>query len=235
MRNETDRDRIMRQGREALKMLDKDKNWTWWRTVGEALITLRHEAMDEALTNTPEGGAYNRAFGRKLREERLEFDKGDRSRLFDVMDHLPAIEAWRATLSLTERRKLNHPSTVWRKWQAATKIPEPRATPAGVDARPSLAALEDEIAQARAHIADLEASRGDAALTLEDHLYGLLTESRGYLRLSSAWNGRLEALAVLPHKELAELAGKLADLAKVAKREATKQKASRSHVPVVAS
>jgi hypothetical protein len=230
MRNETDRDRIMRQGREALKMLDKDKNWTWWRTVGEALITLRHEAMDEAMTNRIEGGAYNRAFGRKLREERLEFDGGDRKRLFDCMDNLPAIEAWRATLSLTERRKLNHPSTVWRKWQATTKVPEPRPTPAGADARPSLAALEEELAQARAHIADLEASRGEASQS----------EDKDKERCSFCGKPEMLCLLLIAGRynkdmlicdECAYVCAQMA--ADKRAEEATKRKARRSHAPAV--
>ena len=64
-------------------------------------------------------------------KEKLDFDKGDRSRLLDVMDRLPAIESWRNTLTRTERMRLNHPSTVWRKWKAASAEREtlPQAAP----------------------------------------------------------------------------------------------------------
>ena len=46
-------------------------------------LLFANEAMAEARTNRPEGGAYNRIFGEKLRDEHLDFDKGDRSRLFE--------------------------------------------------------------------------------------------------------------------------------------------------------
>jgi hypothetical protein len=37
------------------------------------------------------------------------------------MDNRLAIEAWRMDLSKMERSKWNHPTTVWRKWQADQK------------------------------------------------------------------------------------------------------------------
>jgi hypothetical protein len=44
-----------------------------------------------------------------------------RRRLFEVMDHLPEIEAWRQTLTPRERAGLNHPSTVLRRWKIAKR------------------------------------------------------------------------------------------------------------------
>jgi hypothetical protein len=46
------------------------------------------------------------------------------------MDRLPAIESWRNTLTRTERMRLNHPSTVWRKWKAAIAERETLPRPA---------------------------------------------------------------------------------------------------------
>jgi hypothetical protein len=39
------------------------------------------------------------------------------------MDQLHEIETWRATLTPTERLRLNHPSAVLRKWKSATATP----------------------------------------------------------------------------------------------------------------
>lgn len=164
MRNEGEREKVLRLGRQSLDMLNKDQNFTWWLDVGEALIMLRAEAMAKACTNRPEGGAYNRIFGAALHDEKLEFDKGDRSRLFEVMDNRLAIEEWRGRLSPHERRKLNHPSTVLRKWKAATRVPEPDEAKG-----PSpMAKMKDvnydlmrENNQLKAHIKDLEDARAD--------------------------------------------------------------------------
>ena len=169
MRNESERDKVLRIGRDSLKMLDKDQNWSWWMDVGEAILLLREEAMAEAVTNRPEGGAYDRIFGEKLRDEKLDFDKGDRSRLFSVMDNRAAIEEWRATLTTSERRKLNHPSTVWRKWKAATTIPEDREKAPSKSEKLLEVNLElvDEVDRLKAHIADLEASREERLAAAE--------------------------------------------------------------------
>jgi hypothetical protein len=104
------RESVLHEGREALKRLKGDLSWPDWIKVGKGLLIGREEckkACGLENTNSPPnrwGGAYSRAFAKWLEKEQLEFDKGDRSRLFDVMDNLPAIEAWRGNLTLPERR-----------------------------------------------------------------------------------------------------------------------------------
>jgi hypothetical protein len=155
---QSNRHTILKTGRASLEMLNKGQNWICWIDVGKALVLLRQEAMAEAGTNRPEGSAYNRLFGAKVRDERLDFDKSDRARLFQVMDNLPAIEAWRATLADNERRRFNHPSTVVRRWKGATKVREP-----GQRRGSSLA---EELDAVRAHIAELEATRREESRTV---------------------------------------------------------------------
>jgi hypothetical protein len=50
------------------------------------------------------------------------------------MEERPAVEDWRATLTDYERRNLNNPVVVWRKWTAATRAKKPRPRSAGVSA-----------------------------------------------------------------------------------------------------
>jgi hypothetical protein len=48
------------------------------------------------------------------------------------MDHLKEIDDWLQKLPVTERLRLNHPSSVWRRWKAATREPdysEPKPSP----------------------------------------------------------------------------------------------------------
>ena len=100
------------------------------------------------------------AIGEWLARYKLDdMDKGDRSRLFAVMDNLPMIEEWRQTLTLSERLKLNHPSAVLRKWKAAVEPEKPKTDKPTL--RDSVIALDEENARLKAHIAELEAARED--------------------------------------------------------------------------
>jgi hypothetical protein len=158
---EDERDRVARQGTQAWQRLKKEKSWIDWLKVGEALQVGREWAMNQAMTNRPEGKAYNIAFGEWLGKYKLDdMDKGDRSRLFTVMENLPQIDQWRQTLTLTERLKLNHPNAVLRKWKAFMRpearneqgLPKPTL-------RDSVVTLSEENAALKAHIAELEAAR----------------------------------------------------------------------------
>jgi hypothetical protein len=50
------------------------------------------------------------------------------------MEERPAVEEWRSTLTDYERRNLNNPVIVWRKWTAATKVKKLKPRTAGVSA-----------------------------------------------------------------------------------------------------
>ena len=121
---EKNRDRIGQAGRAAWKRLKAGANWNDWMSVGEALLIGREVAMAEAGTNAPEGKGYILAFNRWLATYELnDIDKSARAKLFTVMAHRSEIEAFRATLSSSDRLKLNHPTTVLRHWQAKTQVP----------------------------------------------------------------------------------------------------------------
>jgi hypothetical protein len=179
--NETELGRVSRQGTEAWRRLKKEKSWRDWIAVGEALTAGRDWAMNQALTNQPIGKAYNMAFGEWLQRYKLDdMDKGDRSRLFTVMDNLGMIEEWRRTLTQTQRLALNHPNAVLRKWQKAIE-PEPEGEPKPT-LRDSVANLSEdnhakdgEIAQLKARIVELEEELATAATcphcgsTYKDH------------------------------------------------------------------
>jgi hypothetical protein len=109
----------IREGREAWERIQNKQRWEDWLAVGKANVVGRAEAMQEARVNKPKGRRYNSAFTPWQYKHGFEnLDKADRCRLFEVMDHLPEIEAWRQTLTPRERAGLNHPSTVLRRWKA---------------------------------------------------------------------------------------------------------------------
>ncbi len=131
--NPTDREQSsILHGQEAWDRLGRDHTWENWRHVGAALLIGRSRAMREAGVNRPVGRRYNVLFAAWLNKFGFEnLDKGDRSRLFAVMDHLHEIETWRATLTPTQRLRLNHPSAVLRKWKSANAIARNRSPAKG--------------------------------------------------------------------------------------------------------
>jgi hypothetical protein len=120
----------LRRGQEAWHRLKKGSTFEDWKQVGAAHVLGRTAAMREAHVNKPEGRNYNAAFGRWQKQCGFDdLDKAARSRLFEMMDHLAKIEGWRATLTVTQRLDLNHPTAVVRRWKAATAAPKPNTEP----------------------------------------------------------------------------------------------------------
>jgi hypothetical protein len=124
----------IRHGQEAWYRLRGGSSWSDWVAVGTAHVIGRTTAMRNGRTNKPKGRSYNAAFSAWQKKFSFEgLDKGDRFRLFDVMDHLKEIDGWLKKLPESERLRLNHPSSVWRRWKAATAAPksdtEPKTSP----------------------------------------------------------------------------------------------------------
>jgi hypothetical protein len=190
MKFEKDADKVGRAGQAAMARLKKDKTWGDWLLVGEALVMGRTVAMRQAETNRPEGRAYTEIFSQWLKHYKLDeqssgLDKSARSKIFTVMEHRPEIEIWRATLGQVKRLDLNHPVTVLRHWQKATKVskPKPPKEP-------------DQIQAMAAHIAELESARevakpstlAGAREAYLSHLHRLPIEQ---------WRAELEALETM--------------------------------------
>jgi hypothetical protein len=142
---------IIEKGKGAWRRLREHASWQDWKMVGAALVVGRADAMRDGHVNKPRGRSYNAAFNAWLKKFGFQdMDSGDRARLFQVMDHLAEIEAWLEKLGKEkpkERLHLNNPSSVLRKWKAATAVPDPNA-PAKVSpyqkVSESVAALQEE-------------------------------------------------------------------------------------------
>jgi hypothetical protein len=135
----------IRHGQEAWGRLRTGSTWADWVAVGMAHVIGRTTAMRDGHINKPKGRSYNVAFSAWQKKFGFEgLDKGDRSRLFDVMDHLKEIDGWLHKLPESERLRLNHPSSLWRRWKAATATPKPDTEP-----KPSaMQKLKDELVAA---------------------------------------------------------------------------------------
>jgi len=80
------------------------------------------------------------------------------------MEERPAVEEWRATLPDYERRSLNNPIIVWRKWTAATRVKKPKPRTASVSASEHRRA-QAMIGQLQARIGELEEEAQSARAT----------------------------------------------------------------------
>jgi hypothetical protein len=173
-----DRNIHIKRGQEAWLRHKEDATWNDWMAIGQALSIGREDAMAAAGTNAPVGSRYNVEFGNWLVRHKFDdIDKGDRSRLFDVMANLPAIEEWRHALPQNQRLKFNHPNTVLRRWKADTvvkqpKDPKPTLRDSVVNLSEDNAAKDLEIAGLKAHVAELESSPETTADVTADKLLG---------------------------------------------------------------
>jgi hypothetical protein len=170
--NPTDREQsTILHGQEAWHRLGRDHTWENWSHVGAALLIGRSGAMREAGVNRPVGRRYNVLFAAWLNKFGFEnLDKADRSRLFAVMDHLHEIETWRATLTPTQRLRLNHPSAVFRKWKSANAISQnqnSRLSPIK-KCREENSALKQEILRLRREYERFGGDRWEPAYRPED-------------------------------------------------------------------
>ena len=170
-----DAERLEQIGRAAMQAWSRVKKaqtrmWGEWMTIGEGLMEGRNWAMKKASTNRPEGKAFVLAYSEWLRRFKLDdMDGADRAKLLQLMEERPAVEEWRATLPDPVRRSLNHPTIVWRKWRAATRVKKAKPRSAGFSAaemgraratveqlQERIAELEQELTAARERIAELE-------------------------------------------------------------------------------
>jgi hypothetical protein len=109
---------------EAAHRIKSGQHWTDWMMVGDGLMVGRHKAMYAAGTNAPKGKGYAKAFSRWMstRPWALDLDNPTRNDLFWCVDRRSEIEAWRDTLAQNERARINHPSSMKRRFEATHKI-----------------------------------------------------------------------------------------------------------------
>jgi hypothetical protein len=140
-------------GQAAWRRLASDPTWEDWKKVGQAHVIGRTKAMREAHVNRPIGRRYSAAFATWQKECGFETDKGDRARLFEVMGRLGEIEEWRRKLTAPERLRLNHPTSVLRKWKDAVSEPNrPPQTSPIAKLKLSVTSLEEQNARLRREV-----------------------------------------------------------------------------------
>src|SRR5580704_4289187 len=92
--------------------------WDQYVIIGEAMAAARAMIMRQRHLNQPAGPSYQRAFREWLASFGLDdMDKGTRSRLCGLIDHLPEVQGMMAAWSDAERADRGHPNTVHRYFQ----------------------------------------------------------------------------------------------------------------------
>jgi hypothetical protein len=226
-----DRETHIRRGQEAWQrhIQKGDATWNDWMAIGDALLIGRQDAMAAAETNQPIGSRYNSKFGSWLARHRFDtIDKNDRSHLIEVIDNRPAIEAWRATLTLTVRLRLSHPSSVLRKWKLGTESKERKPT-----LRESIANLSEdntkltrEVEELTARLQEADAAVGTQAQSnLAIAIAALTSATKGLASEGHALNDPevRAATASIAAKDIVKLAEWLADFAKSKRKLERKQ------------
>jgi hypothetical protein len=94
------------------------KSWEDWVQVARGLAVGRVEMMKAANTNRPVGTTYNRKMGDWLRENGLDgITAQERYRLQRILENLTEVGTWRNGLDDATRRRLNHPNSIWSRFQ----------------------------------------------------------------------------------------------------------------------
>lgn len=100
-----------------------------WVCIGRALIIGRQKCMAAACCNSPYGPGYQKHMRRFLDEAGLDIDSHERVAAVDLVENLPAITQWRASLTEDERRRAHHPIAMLQHWRRGTTPRRPGPKP----------------------------------------------------------------------------------------------------------
>jgi hypothetical protein len=114
--------RAIRAGRDAWQAINRAESFEGWRAIGAALAVGKAHALRVTGANAAWGRNYSRAFSEWMKQHGFDkMAKSVRSVAIELHENANAIEAWRATLSEKQRRRLVHPLSNVRRWRAATQ------------------------------------------------------------------------------------------------------------------
>lgn len=104
-------------GRAAWKRIQhhaRKKSFEDWIKLGRALLVGRCEAMKAAGTNKPVGNRYNMAMNSWLTANGMHgVNANERYKIFSILENLDAVQRWLDGIGDAERRRMQHPSTIW--------------------------------------------------------------------------------------------------------------------------
>jgi hypothetical protein len=155
----------------ALRRIRQHEDYSHWTAVGRALLRLQEEAMHLSGSNSPHGRGYTaiRAELGSRVPDLEELDKTSKSHATWLAKNFAAVEHWRHTLAVNERDKLNHPTTIKRRYEAThgatTAVGEAAKAASPMDKlKAENVRLQEELDAAHATIRRLERAEGEALL-----------------------------------------------------------------------
>jgi hypothetical protein len=203
-----------RLAEEAEERIRRGAHWADWTYVADGFAVGRAKAMRAAGTNQPYGKAYTRTFGEWLADRpwTRHIDTGTRSVLLWVADHRSEVEAWRETLAQNERAKLNHPTALKRRYDAAHKIARADPNTAKKETGREALVRENEDMWAKVKKLEHQVESGDGSLfdLRRDSIESIVDVIAGTIPV-----GRFQSLQRAMTNKLAEL--KAAEKTKTAK------------------
>lgn len=150
-------------GRTAFDKINSHEHFRDWLAVADALVAIREAAMDAAHTNHPQGPPYRAALKAiRIREPWTDkVDSATTTACYWLIDNLPAVQAWRDTLTFKQRDEWNHPATVRRAYERLNVVKEPK--PDGAAPPPQRLVLQDKVIELQAEV-DLLRKKGGGGL-----------------------------------------------------------------------
>jgi hypothetical protein len=214
--NEARKEKLAEEAEDRINR--QDAHWTDWMYVGDGLAVGQAKAMRKAGTNRPYGRAFTQAMGEWLTAHpwAKRIDPSARSALLWVIEHRSEVDDWRTnTLDSKERNRLNHPTSLKRKFDAWKRAQDAVAKdPNAAKKETKIDALVRENEELWAENTKLK-RRVDSG---DGSLFDLKRDSVESIADTIGRNvtiGRLEAIQRAVTKKLADL--KAAEKAKTAK------------------
>jgi hypothetical protein len=114
--------RIVRQGLDAWREINRAESFEGWRAIGAALHVGKLHALKITQANAPWGRNYSREFSAWMKAHGFgEMRASDRSHAIELHENFAAITAWRASLPERERRRLIGAQANVKRWRKETR------------------------------------------------------------------------------------------------------------------
>jgi hypothetical protein len=189
---------------EAYVRIRSGQHWRDWMFVAEGLGVGRRWAQHKAGTDDVQSPRYKKAFKEWMRDRpwAQDLDSPTRAHLFWCLEWRNDIEQWRETLAANERAKLNHPTALKRRFEAAHRIIEPDLKTAKRETALEAHIRENESLHAQVQKLERQIEAGDGSLfdLRRDQIDDIVNVIVGRISL-----GRLEKLTNAMVAKLREL------------------------------